>query len=105
MFCTPLLQEQLRRSGKRKLHGALARILPKRLAETVLTLNHIPPDRRMAEVTRTERRNIVRQIKQTEIPLLDSLGFKKAEVTAGGIDAAEDAHLGNDVDLAVDDQR
>ena len=74
-----------REAGKRTLQNILATILPRRLAETILELANIQPDRRVAEVSKKERRQIISQIKSSEIALLGTQGFKKAEVTAGGV--------------------
>jgi predicted Rossmann fold flavoprotein len=76
---------ELQHAGKRQLPGIVSRFVPRRLAETILELNSIPPNRRAAEVTKTERLAILQQIKRTTIPLLETLGFEKAEVTAGGV--------------------
>ena len=85
------INRELQHSGKQRLHAIVSRRVPKRLADTILELNGIPLNRRAAEVTRRERLAVARQLKQTSIPLLDTLGFKKAEVTAGGV-ALDEVH-------------
>ena len=40
-------------------------------------------------VTRDERRRLVTNLKALAVPIAGTLGFKKAEVTAGGIDLNE----------------
>src|SRR5204862_7197718 len=59
--------------------------LPRRLGETVLTLASLPADRGAAALSKGDRANLVRQIKRLSIPVTGTLGFKKAEVTAGGV--------------------
>jgi predicted Rossmann fold flavoprotein len=83
------LGEFLRResaaSGKRQLAGVLSAHLPRRLCDTVLILASLPVDRGAAALSKVERAKLVQQIKALTIPITGTLGFKKAEVTAGGL--------------------
>jgi predicted Rossmann fold flavoprotein len=83
------LVEFLRResaaSGKRQLAGVLSAQLPRRLGETLLMLAGLPADRAAAALSKVERARLVRQIKALSLALTGTLGFKKAEVTAGGV--------------------
>ncbi|MGE5837398.1 MAG: NAD(P)/FAD-dependent oxidoreductase [Acidobacteriota bacterium] len=45
----------------------------------------IPPDRRAAELRREERTTLVDRLVQYELPWTGDEGYKKAEVTGGGI--------------------
>ncbi len=71
--------------GKRQLTSVLSERLPRRLVEQLVNNAQIPQDRRLAELGRRERIEIVRQLKDTHIDVQGTLGFRKAEVTAGGI--------------------
>ena len=82
---TELLRRESAASGKRQLAGVLSAHLPRRLCETLLTLTGMPADRGAAALSKTDRTNLVRYIKALSIPVTGTLGFKKAEVTAGGI--------------------
>ena len=42
-------------------------------------------DRKAAALTKDERQRLVRALKHLPIPITGTLGFKKAEVTAGGV--------------------
>ena len=87
------LQAQLQRSatetGRRPLSALLSEWLPRRAAESLLKPLDVSPERRMAELTKQERIRVVRGLKSAEIPLQGTRGYKKAEVTAGGVDLAE----------------
>jgi predicted Rossmann fold flavoprotein len=63
----------------------LAQQVPRRLCETLLEQAGLPKDRKAAALTRDERQRLVRAVKCLHIPLTGTLGFKKAEVTAGGV--------------------
>ncbi|MAT70464.1 MAG: aminoacetone oxidase family FAD-binding enzyme [Planctomycetaceae bacterium] len=78
-----------RNSGRRQVLTWIAERLPRRLATELLAQAQIPPDRAFAELARRERTELVAAVKRTCIPISGSLGFKKAEVTAGGVDLAE----------------
>ncbi|HZZ78206.1 MAG TPA: aminoacetone oxidase family FAD-binding enzyme, partial [Gemmataceae bacterium] len=72
-------------SGKKQLAIVLAQKVPRRLCETLLELAGLAPDRKAAALAREDRQRLARAIKQLAIPLTGTLGFKKAEVTAGGV--------------------
>jgi predicted Rossmann fold flavoprotein len=80
------LEEQLRQDsqlGKSSVAGQLS--LPRRLAETLLHTVEIPRDRTGARLSREERIRLVNALKSTELNVVGTLGFEKAEVTTGGI--------------------
>ncbi|TWT46784.1 hypothetical protein Pla111_18850 [Botrimarina hoheduenensis] len=84
-----VLLDQLKQGGSRTVATQLAEWAPRRLAEAIAALAETPGDRRLAELSKSERRRLIEGIKRTPIPLTGSLGFKKAEVTAGGVDLPE----------------
>jgi predicted Rossmann fold flavoprotein len=76
-------------SGKRGTANLLGEWVPHRLAESLLSQAKVPADRRAAELSRSERTALIQGLKLTAIPLSGTLGFKKAEVTAGGVSLDE----------------
>ena len=83
------LLASLREARGRTLLALAAEWAPRRLAEALMDRSGAPADRRVAELSKAERRRVIEAFKRTEIPITGSLGFKKAEVTAGGVDLAE----------------
>jgi len=75
--------------GKLLVATALSRILPKRLAGALIRNADISPDLKSAELSKPQLQTLIHQIKQNRLPISGTLGFKKAEVTAGGIDLNE----------------
>jgi predicted Rossmann fold flavoprotein len=75
--------------GKRSVSAWLAQIIPQRLAASTLVEAGIPGDRRCAELSKVELRRLVRQLKQARLDISGTMGFDKAEVTAGGVSLAE----------------
>jgi predicted Rossmann fold flavoprotein len=87
------LSERLRReaatAGKQTLAGVLATHLPRRLSEALLEQAGLPADRKAAALGRPERAQLVAAVKHTRLAVRGTLGFAKAEVTAGGISLNE----------------
>ncbi|MFO0807981.1 MAG: NAD(P)/FAD-dependent oxidoreductase [Gemmataceae bacterium] len=79
------LQAESLASGKKQLANVLAMRLPHRLAETLLALTGQPADRKAAGLSKPDRQKLVQAIKRLRLPVTGTLGFEKAEVTAGGV--------------------
>ena len=71
--------------GKRQLAGLIAQRLPRRLVQCLLQPGGWA-EQRVAEVSRRDLARCVQTLKNTQIPVAGVWGFKKAEVTAGGVD-------------------
>jgi predicted Rossmann fold flavoprotein len=89
----PALDEHLRAeslaAGKKLLSSILPEELPRRLAEQVVVLADMPVDRKSAALSKVERGRLVQAIKRLWFPVSGTLGFEKAEVTAGGVTLTE----------------
>jgi predicted Rossmann fold flavoprotein len=72
-------------SGKKQLAVVLSAQLPRRLAEVLLSVAGLPIDRKAAALSRADRTRLVGCIKRLRLPVTGTLGFAKAEVTAGGV--------------------
>src|SRR5439155_8985451 len=85
----PHLSEWLRvepaAAGKKQLAVVLAALVPRRVADVVLEQAGLARDRKAAALSKDDRARLVQALKSLPIPLTGALGFKKAEVTAGGI--------------------
>ena len=75
--------------GKRTATSWLADLLPRRLAEALASHAGVSGERRLAELSKADRAALVAAIKSTAVPIAGTQGFKKAEVTAGGVDLRE----------------
>jgi len=65
--------------------SAVSRTLPGRLAELLLVESGIPLDRKARELRKTERNGLVDRLTSYDLPWSGDEGFKKAEVTGGGV--------------------
>ena len=76
--------ERLQGSGK-AVSTVLAGALPTRLAERLQREAGVPADRVVAQLRREERRALVEQLAHYPLPWTGDEGYKKAEVTGGGV--------------------
>lgn len=79
----------LLRTGPRQVGTVLAREMPARLATQLLHEAAIPADTPLAQLSRDRRRAIVTLLTRYPLPWTGDEGYRKAEVTAGGVDLAE----------------
>lgn len=83
------MQSNASGQGKKQLAVLLSETLPRRLADSLVELAGVPADRRVAELSRQERGRLVQTLKEARIPITGTMGFEKAEVTAGGVSLDE----------------
>jgi len=74
---------------KKNLGNHLAQWLPARLAEDWLVANEFKPDARVADMTDKELRRLGESLNRWNIIPNGSEGYRKAEVTRGGVDTRE----------------
>jgi len=89
----PDLDERLRvetaASGKKQLAAVLSAHLPRRLCDAVLPQAGLTVERKAAALSRADRGRLVSCLKRLRLPVTGTLGFGKAEVTAGGVALTE----------------
>jgi predicted Rossmann fold flavoprotein len=81
-------RELQERSGA-TVGSCLRRHLPARLAETLAAETGVAPDRPLSQLRREERRTLVARLVGYELPWSGDEGFRKAEVTGGGVALSE----------------
>jgi len=79
-----VLRRECAADGKKQVTGIVARLVPRRLAEALTAMLGLA-EKQAAQLTTAERRSLAAALKQTRIPISGTRGFKKAEVTAGGV--------------------
>jgi predicted Rossmann fold flavoprotein len=85
----PEWETALRPDGARTVAGALRLELPERLAQLLLARARVDPARTLAELRRDERLRLMDMLLRGALPWTGDEGYKKAEVTGGGLDLAE----------------
>ena len=76
-------------TGRRSVGSLLDRWLPRRFAEDLAVEAQVAPDCRAAELSRQARLRLVQAVKRLGVRTTGTLGFEKAEVTAGGVSLEE----------------
>jgi predicted Rossmann fold flavoprotein len=79
----------LRPHGSRTVLGAIRTLVPDRLATLLLERAGLEPSRSLAELPRDERRRLLDTLLRGELPWTGDEGYRKAEVTGGGVSLAE----------------
>ena len=79
----------LKPHGNRTVAGAIRAHLPDRLVSVLLKLADCDPARSLAELRRDERLRVIGVLVSCELPWSGDEGYRKAEVTGGGVDLAE----------------
>jgi predicted Rossmann fold flavoprotein len=82
-------EEALRPEGTRTVAGVLRRELPERLADVLAAEVGVPPTRMLSQLRRPERRRLIEVLVRGELPWTGDEGYRKAEVTGGGVSLAE----------------
>ncbi|MGH7679211.1 MAG: NAD(P)/FAD-dependent oxidoreductase [Gemmatimonadaceae bacterium] len=82
-------EEALRPQGNRTVTGALRAALPERLVSVLLALANVDATRSLAELRRPERIRLIEILVAGELPWTGDEGYRKAEVTGGGVSLAE----------------
>jgi predicted Rossmann fold flavoprotein len=82
-------ERALRPEGARTVAGVLRRELPERLADALASVAGVPPARPLAQLRREERLTLIDTLVRGELPWTGDEGYKKAEVTGGGVSLAE----------------
>jgi hypothetical protein len=85
----PEWEAALKPAGSGAILGALRRHLPDRLAGALLHAAGVDPTRPLAQIRRDERRRLIDVLVRFELPWTGDDGYKKAEVTGGGVSLAE----------------
>ena len=75
--------------GKKQLAGVMAERLPRRICDAMLAQADMPLDRKAAALSKVDRQKLAAMAKRMRVPLRGTLGFEKAEVTAGGVSLNE----------------
>ncbi|HEU5217123.1 MAG TPA: aminoacetone oxidase family FAD-binding enzyme [Gemmatimonadales bacterium] len=82
-------ERALRPDGNRGVHRALAEQMPERLATALLAWAQVEPGRTLAQLRREERTRLIETLTRGVLPWTGHEGYKKAEVTGGGVSLAE----------------
>jgi predicted Rossmann fold flavoprotein len=81
--------QQAKATSRRQLGNELAALLPQRLAAAWLPAHALPADRPMPELRDRDLERLAQSLSRWSITPSGTEGYRKAEVTAGGVDTRE----------------
>jgi predicted Rossmann fold flavoprotein len=82
-------EARLAEGGSHRVDTVLRRHLPHRLVAQLLDEARVPGERTLAQLRKDERQRLVPLLGAYPLPWTGDEGYKKAEVTGGGVDLAE----------------
>jgi predicted Rossmann fold flavoprotein len=86
------LQRDFAKYNRKSFKNSLDDLLPKKLIPVMINLSRIDPEKKTSNITREERLNLVRLLKDLRMTARELLGFGNAIVTSGGVSLKEIDH-------------
>lgn len=83
------IQRDFDEYSRKQFKNALDALLPQKLIPVIIKLSEIPPEKFVNQITKAERQNLVKLLKNFEATIYGPRSIKEAIVTAGGIDTRE----------------
>ncbi len=83
------IQKDFSEYKNKQFKNSLDELLPKKMIEPMIALSNIPKEKRVNEITKKERQNLVQLLKKFTLTLTDFGKIEEAIITAGGIDVKE----------------
>ena len=69
--------------------NALDDLLPQKLIPVIIELSNISPEKKVHDITKAERKNLCRLIKNLTVTITGTTGYNEAVVTSGGVNTDE----------------
>ena len=73
----------------KQFKNSLEKLLPRKMIQPVIKITGINPEKRINEITKEERRKIVKTLKGLELTISSFRGIEEAIITSGGISIKE----------------
>ena len=83
------LQKLITDEPRKQIDSVLKHLFPSRVVEVILEQSQINTTDRCAEIGKAKIRILTQTIHSLQTPVTGTLGFEKAEVTAGGVSLLE----------------
>ena len=73
----------------KQFKNSLDKLLPQKMIDPIINLTHIPEERRVNEITKKERQQLLSLLKRFTLTIKEFGNIEEAIITAGGIDIKE----------------
>ncbi len=84
-----ILQTQIRRHGSKAMKSCMTLFIPEKLSPVLLDICTIEPHKKASQITVSERKRILKQLKGLQLTLIHHRPIEEAIVTAGGVSLNE----------------
>ncbi|TRZ78638.1 NAD(P)/FAD-dependent oxidoreductase [bacterium] len=89
----PTLDKRIQRDfdeqKNKQFKNSLDKLLPQTLIPVIIELSGIEPEKQVNEVTKIERKKLIKLLKEFELTVDGLVGFEKAIITSGGVNLKE----------------
>lgn len=83
------IQKDFKKFINKDFKNSLDELLPRKLIPRIIEISEIPENKKVNEITKEERKRLVKEIKQFKMTVKGLRPIEEAIVTAGGIDTKE----------------
>jgi len=83
------IQKDFAEIKNKQFKNSLDKLMPKKLIPVIMKLSGIEETRKVNEITKIERKTLVKLLKEFELTITGLVGFEKAIITSGGVDIKE----------------
>ncbi|MDP2741261.1 MAG: NAD(P)/FAD-dependent oxidoreductase [bacterium] len=83
------IQERINQNPKKSVKSLFSEFMPQRIISIIIKNLGIDGDKQINNITKKERKNIVKLLKNIEVTVTELLGFDLAMVTSGGVSLKE----------------
>ena len=86
------LQRDFAKYQRKSFKNSLDDLLPKKLIPVMINFSHIDPEKKTNNITKEERQNLAKLLKDLKMTVKELLGFGNAIITSGGVSLKEIDH-------------
>lgn len=83
------IQNDFKKYINKDFKNSLDELLPQKLIDIIIKLSNIPPNKKVNEITKEERKNLVNLITNFSLNITKTRPIAEAIITAGGVDTKE----------------
>ena len=83
------LRKDFEKYSSKQFKNALGDLLPKKLIPLFIKLSEIPEEKKVAEISKIERKKLLNLFKEFKLTITGIGGFEKAIISSGGVDLKE----------------
>ncbi|MFH1537040.1 MAG: NAD(P)/FAD-dependent oxidoreductase [Patescibacteria group bacterium] len=83
------IQKEFAEQKNKQIKNCLNKLLPNKLIPVIIELSEIEATKQINEITKIERKKLLKLIKEFEFSVQGVAGFNKAVITSGGVDLKE----------------